>query len=170
MDLQALLLSRRVGTAKPESMLQSRSVLICEQQAWSLYAALTAKSNDPGLACPICLQVVDKQRYSSGDNSLQREIEVLMKASALSHASAASQLSRVITGFHISKCCMASLLRQPILVDLQWSLKDIESPPRCVWVPQVAHPNCIKLYAVYICPRKVYIVTELVTGGELLDR
>ena len=35
---------------------------------------------------------------------------------------------------------------------------------------QVAHPNCIKLYAVYICPRKVYIVTELVTGGELLDR
>ena len=35
---------------------------------------------------------------------------------------------------------------------------------------QVAHPNCIKLYAVYICPRKGYIVTELVTGGELLDR
>ena len=35
---------------------------------------------------------------------------------------------------------------------------------------QVDHPNCIKLYAVYITPRKVYIVTELVTGGELLDR
>lgn len=32
------------------------------------------------------------------------------------------------------------------------------------------HPNCIKLYAVYITGRKVYIVTELVTGGELLDR
>lgn len=32
------------------------------------------------------------------------------------------------------------------------------------------HPNCIKLYDVYITPRKVYIVTELVTGGELLDR
>ncbi|KAK9840122.1 hypothetical protein WJX74_003832 [Apatococcus lobatus] len=61
----------------------------------------------------VAIKVVDKQRYSSGDNSLQREIEVLMK---------------------------------------------------------VAHPNCIKLYAVYICPRKVYIVTELVTGGELLDR
>lgn len=35
---------------------------------------------------------------------------------------------------------------------------------------QVDHPNCIKLYAVYITQRKVYIVTELVTGGELLDR
>lgn len=35
---------------------------------------------------------------------------------------------------------------------------------------QVDHPNCIKLYDVYITPRKVYIVTELVTGGELLDR
>lgn len=37
-------------------------------------------------------------------------------------------------------------------------------------LPQVDHPNCIKLYAVYITGRKVYIVTELVTGGELLDR
>jgi hypothetical protein len=36
--------------------------------------------------------------------------------------------------------------------------------------PQVDHPNCIKLHDVYITPRKVYIVTELVTGGELLDR
>ncbi len=36
--------------------------------------------------------------------------------------------------------------------------------------PQVDHPNCIKLNAVYITPRKVYIVTELVSGGELLDR
>lgn len=35
---------------------------------------------------------------------------------------------------------------------------------------QVDHPNCIKLYDVYITPRKVYLVTELVTGGELLDR
>ena len=35
---------------------------------------------------------------------------------------------------------------------------------------QVDHPHCIKLFAVYITPRKVYIVTELVSGGELLDR
>lgn len=35
---------------------------------------------------------------------------------------------------------------------------------------QVQHPNCISLFAVYITPRKVYLVTELVTGGELLDR
>ena len=57
--------------------------------------------------------MVDKSRYAAGDNSLEREIQVLCK---------------------------------------------------------VDHPNCIKLYAVYITPRKVYIVTELVTGGELLDR
>lgn len=35
---------------------------------------------------------------------------------------------------------------------------------------QVDHPNCIRLFDVYITPRKVYLVTELVTGGELLDR
>lgn len=35
---------------------------------------------------------------------------------------------------------------------------------------QVDHPNCIKLFDVYITPRKVYLVTELVSGGELLDR
>eukprot|EP00891_Asterochloris_glomerata_P001841 jgi/Astpho2/1841/fgenesh1_pm.00038_%23_10_t len=58
-------------------------------------------------------EVVDKSRYSKGDNSLQREIQVLCK---------------------------------------------------------VQHPNCIKLFAVYITPRKVYLITELVTGGELLDR
>eukprot|EP01023_Acetabularia_acetabulum_P051522 TRINITY_DN57042_c1_g1_i1.p1 TRINITY_DN57042_c1_g1~~TRINITY_DN57042_c1_g1_i1.p1 ORF type:complete len:367 (-),score=82.71 TRINITY_DN57042_c1_g1_i1:2148-3248(-) len=61
----------------------------------------------------VAIKVVDKSRYASGDNSLQREIEVLAK---------------------------------------------------------VNHPNCIKLYAVYITSRKVYIVTELVHGGELLDR
>ena len=38
------------------------------------------------------------------------------------------------------------------------------------YLMQVQHPNCISLYAVYITPRKVYLVTELVTGGELLDR
>ena len=38
------------------------------------------------------------------------------------------------------------------------------------FIGQVNHPNCIKLFDVYITPRKVYLVTELVTGGELLDR
>lgn len=61
----------------------------------------------------VAIKVVDKSRYADGDNSLEREIQVLCK---------------------------------------------------------VDHPNCIKLYAVYITPRKVYIVTELVTGGELLNR
>lgn len=32
------------------------------------------------------------------------------------------------------------------------------------------HPNCIRLFAVYVTPKKVFIVTELVVGGELLDR
>eukprot|EP01026_Neomeris_dumetosa_P050353 TRINITY_DN4412_c0_g1_i1.p1 TRINITY_DN4412_c0_g1~~TRINITY_DN4412_c0_g1_i1.p1 ORF type:complete len:392 (-),score=46.63 TRINITY_DN4412_c0_g1_i1:2722-3744(-) len=61
----------------------------------------------------VAIKVVDKSRYGAGDNSLEREIEVLTK---------------------------------------------------------VDHPNCIKLFAVYITNRKVYIVTELVSGGELLDR
>lgn len=41
----------------------------------------------------------------------------------------------------------------------------------CAWEqPQVTHPCCIKLHAVYVTQRRVYIVTEVVTGGELLDR
>lgn len=35
---------------------------------------------------------------------------------------------------------------------------------------KVSHPHCIQLHAVYITSRKVYIITELVSGGELLDR
>ena len=35
---------------------------------------------------------------------------------------------------------------------------------------QIDHPNCIKLHAVYYTQRNVYIVTEYVRGGELLDR
>ncbi|KAK9916463.1 hypothetical protein WJX75_002871 [Coccomyxa subellipsoidea] len=35
---------------------------------------------------------------------------------------------------------------------------------------QVNHPCCVKLHAVYVTQRRVYIVTELVSGGELLDR
>ena len=34
---------------------------------------------------------------------------------------------------------------------------------------QVDHAHCIRLYAVYVTPKKVFIVTELVVGGELLD-
>jgi len=35
---------------------------------------------------------------------------------------------------------------------------------------KVSHPNCISLHAVYVTSRKVYIITELVSGGELLDK
>jgi calcium/calmodulin-dependent protein kinase I len=84
--------------------------------------------------------VVDKSRYASGDNSLEREIQVLCK------------VRQTVAGRAVS-----------------WQLGRRTSaeggPPL-----QVDHPNCIKLNAVYITPRKVYIVTELVSGGELLDR
>ena len=35
---------------------------------------------------------------------------------------------------------------------------------------QVDHPNCIKLHAIFETEKRVFIVTELVSGGELLDR
>eukprot|EP00877_Chromochloris_zofingiensis_P004633 jgi/Chrzof1/14170/Cz08g28020.t1 len=75
--------------------------------------AVVKRGRDKLTGEPVAIKVVDKSRYAAGDNSLEREIQVLCK---------------------------------------------------------VDHPNCIKLYAVYITPRKVYLVTELVTGGELLDR
>ncbi|KAF5829297.1 kinase-like domain-containing protein [Dunaliella salina] len=75
--------------------------------------AVVKKGRDKRTGDPVAIKVVDKSRYSAGDNSLEREIQVLL---------------------------------------------------------QVDHPNCIKLENVYITPRKVYLVTELVTGGELLDR
>ncbi|GAX83638.1 hypothetical protein CEUSTIGMA_g11062.t1 [Chlamydomonas eustigma] len=75
--------------------------------------AVVKKGRDKLTGDPVAIKVVDKSRYAAGDNSLEREIQVLIK---------------------------------------------------------VNHPNCIKLYDVYITPRKVYLVTELVTGGELLDR
>ena len=84
------------------------------------------------------LQVVDKSRYAAGDNSLEREIQVLCKV------------------------CDKQLLTSLPVGQI--------SSSKCIPSLQVDHPNCIKLYAVYITGRKVYIVTELVTGGELLDR
>lgn len=75
--------------------------------------AVVKRGRDRETGEDVAIKVVDKSRYAAGDNSLEREIQVLLK---------------------------------------------------------VDHPNCIKLYDVYITPRKVYIVTELVSGGELLDR
>jgi len=34
----------------------------------------------------------------------------------------------------------------------------------------IAHPNCVKLYEMYTSKAKVYMVLELLTGGELFDR
>ena len=75
--------------------------------------AVVKKARDKETGNQLAVKIVDRSRYSAGDNSLAREIEVLTK---------------------------------------------------------ISHPNCIKLYAVYLTERKVYIVTELVDGGELLDR
>ena len=69
-------------------------------------------SNVPFKPAAACLQVVDKWRYTSEENS-EREIRILSR---------------------------------------------------------VSHVNCIKMHAVYVTTRRVYIVTELVTGGELLDK
>mmetsp|Transcript_42022 Transcript_42022/g.99617 ORF Transcript_42022/g.99617 Transcript_42022/m.99617 type:complete len:329 (-) Transcript_42022:90-1076(-) len=35
---------------------------------------------------------------------------------------------------------------------------------------KVDHPNCVKLYDVYYTVKSVYLVMELLTGGELLER
>lgn len=35
---------------------------------------------------------------------------------------------------------------------------------------QIDHPNIIKLYEVYDEKQKLYMVLELMTGGELFDR
>ncbi len=98
----------------------------------------------------LTMQVVDKSRYAAGDNSLEREIQVLLKVCVSPRA-----------GFHSSPArrrCFQGQLRRRHSISL------------CCWLVQVDHENCIRLYDVFITPRKVYIVTELVTGGELLDR
>jgi serine/threonine protein kinase len=91
------------------------------------------RSPAPGL---LGLQVVDKSRYAAGDNSLEREIQVLIKVRHSQGKDRAFTQEGSLT-----QCAL-----------------------------QVDHPNCIRLFDVYITPRKVYLVTELVTGGELLDR
>ena len=35
---------------------------------------------------------------------------------------------------------------------------------------QVQHENIIRLICTYVAPTKVFIVTELASGGELLER
>uniref|UniRef100_A0A061RYI3 Calcium/calmodulin-dependent protein kinase I n=1 Tax=Tetraselmis sp. GSL018 TaxID=582737 RepID=A0A061RYI3_9CHLO len=75
--------------------------------------AVVKKAKDKETGEQLAVKIVDRSRYSSGDNSLAREIEVLTN---------------------------------------------------------IRHPNCIRLFAVYLTERKVYLVTELVEGGELLDR
>ena len=37
-------------------------------------------------------------------------------------------------------------------------------------VPQVTHPNCVQLFEIFETPKKLHMVLELLTGGELFDR
>lgn len=40
----------------------------------------------------------------------------------------------------------------------------------CVPPSQLDHPNCVKLFEMFESSKKVYMVLELLTGGELFDR
>lgn len=52
----------------------------------------------------------------------------------------------------------------------KWRYATEESSEREIRIlSKVGHVNCIKMHAVFVTARRVYIVTELVTGGELLD-
>jgi serine/threonine protein kinase len=35
---------------------------------------------------------------------------------------------------------------------------------------KISHPNCVHLYEMFESPKKIYMVLELLTGGELFDR
>lgn len=53
----------------------------------------------------------------------------------------------------------------------KWRYATEESSEREIRIlSKVQHKHCIQLHAVYVTSRKVYIITELVCGGELLDR
>lgn len=159
------------------------------------------------------LQVVDKSRYATGDNSLQREIQVLCKV-WLSKGNHCLLPTGLIGSCNCLAACVKSLglyaalvsycydqarhsshtqnnvYDRPYTVLIHKTISAVSVASAVQWLQlfrgtsehvvlscvansclmQVQHPNCISLYAVYITPRKVYLVTELVTGGELLDR
>lgn len=53
----------------------------------------------------------------------------------------------------------------------KWRYESEENSEREIRIlSKVSHVNCIQMHAVYVTARRVYIVTELVTGGELLDK
>ena len=85
--------------------------------------------------------MVDRARYQLGDESLQRETEILK-----------------MVGRPLWWCpCM-------------WRCGHDTAPVVNLGALQVHHPNCITLHAVFETDKRVFIVTELVSGGELLDR
>jgi calcium/calmodulin-dependent protein kinase I len=52
----------------------------------------------------------------------------------------------------------------------KWRYATEESSEREIRIlSKVHHKNCIQLHAVFVTAKRVYIVTELVSGGELLD-
>lgn len=75
--------------------------------------SVVKKGVDKKSGMHVAIKVVERSRYQRGDESLQRETDILK---------------------------------------------------------MVDHPHCIKLHAVCETEKRVFIVTELVSGGELLDR
>ena len=78
-------------------------------------------------------------------------------------------ISRATTVFSGRLRSFARLAFSPLCCSSQACLCNRMTGDQCCR-KQVDHPNCIRLYAVYVTPKSVFIITELVQGGELLDR
>jgi calcium/calmodulin-dependent protein kinase I len=78
------------------------------------------------------------------------------------------------TGFAVVKRGRDRLSSEPVAIKVvdksRYAAGDTSLEREIQVLCKVDHPNCIRLHSVYVTARKVYLVTELVTGGELLDR
>jgi serine/threonine protein kinase len=78
------------------------------------------------------------------------------------------------TGFAVVKRGRDRLTSEPVAIKVvdksRYAAGDTSLEREIQVLCKVDHPNCIRLHSVFVTARKVYLVTELVTGGELLDR
>ena len=73
-------------------------------------------------------------------------------------------------GVHAMAAHFSSMRTTMQVVD-KWRYAGEESSEREIRIlSQVQHENCIQMHAVFVTGRRVYIVTDLVSGGELLDK
>ena len=55
--------------------------------------------------------------------------------------------------------------------ELGGSIKELEELENEIGVlNQLDHPNVLRIFEVYSCPKRYYIVSELLEGGELFDQ